>query len=354
MQATVTKNMCTQVDGAPRYHSSAAGTPCYVAGSLVLNANFLSVLAADNSHYTLTMDFNPGYSGTCNYAEFTMRDINADVSTGTFLDIVEISATDGNGNAITATAGNLSLPAGGGITSTIPGNTTRQVVGNSLKLLGHNNASETYDASRSSSTCNYTTVRVKPPDNVWLKTITIKYRPAYGSNSGITTYYNFNGPPRRPANQYISISGITLTPITCPTPLGVELNTFNGNNVDLRSNLLKWTTASEVNNSHFYLERSIDGEFWDHVATINGSGTTDHAQSYVQYDHDFDYKMNYYRLKQYDYDGSEFISEIILIDNSLKAKKITKIVNILGQEVDENFQGMRIIVYEDGSIVKYF
>lgn len=350
MQAVVTTNAVTRGDNTPRYTATNPGAPCYIASSLALNANtFTSATSATNSHFTVTMTFNPGFSGTCNYAQFTIMDINSEESTQTFCDVLEISAIDGNGNAIAATTNALGLPAGGGITTTLASNVNRSLPGgNILKLTGHSSATETTGSFSAGASCAITTVRVKPPDNVWLRSITIKYRPAYGTNTS-NTYYSFS--TLRPANQWISISDITLTPITCPTPLSVDLLSFSGEATD-RNNLLRWETSTEKNNSHFELERSTNEEEWKKIVTIEGSGTTLQQTSYNAFDTDFSPTVNYYRLKQVDYDGTEKFSSIVLIDNSVRTKIVDKIVNTMGQKVDESYKGMKIYIYTDGTVIK--
>ena len=74
--------------------------------------------------------------------------------------------------------------------------------------------------------------------------------------------------------------------------------------------ILSWTTSSETNNDYFVLERSIDGENWDHIFTCDGAGTSTETHIYSFYDaNDLD-GILYYRLMQTDYDGTISYSEI--------------------------------------------
>ncbi len=66
-------------------------------------------------------------------------------------------------------------------------------------------------------------------------------------------------------------------------PLPVELTSFSGSVEGLRNRMV-WTTASELNNSHFDLERSSDGKHFDVIATIIGGGTRNTPASYGAYD----------------------------------------------------------------------
>ena len=104
-------------------------------------------------------------------------------------------------------------------------------------------------------------------------------------------------------------------------PLSVELTDFNGVNVD-NEIALTWTTASEQNNSHFVVERSTDASIWTAIAVENGAGTTTSTQHYTSVDRNPSNGDNYYRLKQFDFDGKMTISDIISVSSSTVNKVI--------------------------------
>lgn len=66
--------------------------------------------------------------------------------------------------------------------------------------------------------------------------------------------------------------------------------------------LLKWATASEINNSHFEIQRSVDGQTFEGIGLVNGYGTTNEYHQYEFLDR-VPKSVNYYRLRQVDYDG---------------------------------------------------
>lgn len=67
---------------------------------------------------------------------------------------------------------------------------------------------------------------------------------------------------------------------------------------------LTWATASELNNSHFEVERSFDAVNFETVGKpIKGAGTTTEVQRYKAMDWDLSEGVVYYRIKQIDYDG---------------------------------------------------
>ncbi|QCR21416.1 T9SS type A sorting domain-containing protein [Pontibacter sp. SGAir0037] len=98
---------------------------------------------------------------------------------------------------------------------------------------------------------------------------------------------------------------------TAPTvaPLPVELTVFN---VSVKSSkpLLQWSTASEINNSHFVIERSSDGYKFSAIGTVKGRGTSLTPSDYNYVDHTPLSGLAYYRLKQVDFDGSYSFSKI--------------------------------------------
>jgi hypothetical protein len=67
--------------------------------------------------------------------------------------------------------------------------------------------------------------------------------------------------------------------------------------------LLNWKTASESNNDYFTIERSQDGLNWIALLNIKGAGNSSETISYQTMDHNAFLGVNYYRLKQTDYDG---------------------------------------------------
>ena len=92
--------------------------------------------------------------------------------------------------------------------------------------------------------------------------------------------------------------------------LPVELIEFNvrESNGDA---ILDWSTASEVNNDYFVLERSVNASQWVEMARVEGHGTTNEQHEYTYTDKYIEKgRTYYYRLKQYDFDGTNDFSEI--------------------------------------------
>jgi hypothetical protein len=65
---------------------------------------------------------------------------------------------------------------------------------------------------------------------------------------------------------------------------------------------LKWSTASEINNHFFTIQRSKDAESWQDVTAVKGSGTRNFRTDYETTDGLPFNGVSYYRLKQTDFD----------------------------------------------------
>jgi hypothetical protein len=127
------------------------------------------------------------------------------------------------------------------------------------------------------------------------------------ATSNIRLRFRLVGPP--PSNPMFSlqtaIDGITLTGsgASCGlASLPVELLNFNAKTKG-RAIALDWATASERDNSHFVVERSADGRAFAAIDEVRGAGTTTVLQQYKYMDEAPLQGLNYYRLKQVDFDG---------------------------------------------------
>lgn len=138
--------------------------------------------------------------------------------------------------------------------------------------------------------------------------------------------------------------------VSTPQALPVELTQFEAVGYP-QWNIVKWTTASEHNSSHFVLHSSYDGENWREIATKDAAGnsTEEVRYSFIDYNQK---ELTYYRLVQVDIDGKYDVYGPISVMKSSRDKEIVKYVNSLGQEVSPDTKGLIIIVYDDGSSEK--
>ncbi len=96
------------------------------------------------------------------------------------------------------------------------------------------------------------------------------------------------------------------------TALPVQLTNFKLTPIDNTYFKLDWTTASEINNYGFELERSGDAQSFYSIAFVRGNGTTAMPHSYTQEDWDVVAETDYYyRLKIIDLRGAYKYSNTI-------------------------------------------
>ena len=124
------------------------------------------------------------------------------------------------------------------------------------------------------------------------------YLAAASGNNNMT--WSFSGSDFAHVGAAINHDGVTFLPI--------ELTYFKGENID-NQNKLTWQTASEKNNHGFHIEKSTNGTDWEEIGFVQGNGTTTEVSNYEFVDNlDFPSledleSLNYYRLKQTDFDG---------------------------------------------------
>src|SRR5690606_33828567 len=80
---------------------------------------------------------------------------------------------------------------------------------------------------------------------------------------------------------------------------------------------LKWTTASEIGNAYFTIERSGTGELqFDSIAVVTGAGDSRNIRHYQAFDRHPLPGVSYYRLRQTDFDGQTTTSNVVRVENS--------------------------------------
>lgn len=103
--------------------------------------------------------------------------------------------------------------------------------------------------------------------------------------------------------------------------LPVELINFRGQYVEEEIQI-DWQTASEQNNKGFLLQRSRNVIDWENLSFVEGMGTTSELQHYTYIDRYPLIGINYYRLKQIDFDEHYEFSEIINVNNAFQSSEI--------------------------------
>jgi hypothetical protein len=165
--------------------------------------------------------------------------------------------------------------------------------------------------------------------------------------------------------------------VTATTIIPVELTSFAATTND-REISITWSTATEINNRGFELERKLDAE-WQKVVFLEGKGTTTEKSDY-SYTDKFTYESFegaiQYRLKQIDFDGSVYYSDAISVEVDFTPKEYTlyqnypnpfnpsttikfalpfdsnvriAVYNLLGEQVDVIFEQVKEVGYHNVS-----
>ena len=141
-----------------------------------------------------------------------------------------------------------------------------------------------------------------------------------GTKTGAFTNSNFPIAGGKYANITVSGGNVTLG-ITNAMVLPVELVNFAANTEGSKTNLT-WATASETNNKGFDIERSYDGTNFSTIGTVKAQGK---AGTYTFVDAQPFNGINYYRLKQVDFDGTETLSKVVSVTTTGKGTSKIKI-----------------------------
>ena len=119
-------------------------------------------------------------------------------------------------------------------------------------------------------------------------------------------------------------------------PLPVEFEAFTGH-LENGKTQLKWSTASESNNDHFTVERSLDGLTFEPITTVPSSGNSSEIQNYAAEDPAPPAANLFYRIIQTDFNGGTSASEIITLDNSPVEDQLSLFPNPTTDRVTLNF-----------------
>jgi len=100
----------------------------------------------------------------------------------------------------------------------------------------------------------------------------------------------------------------------CIYPIPVELTSFAATVNNKGSVVLNWSTATELNNQMFEIERRSKNVQYATIGFVNGFGTTTEPQEYSYIDNTVGTGTYIYRLKQVDFGGQYEYSEEIEVE----------------------------------------
>ena len=318
----------------------------FIAGDILLRSyNFTmlpsAILTWDGS---LTSDNTKGYFVTCGTGHLTMTA----TASGTIYPI-GYSMTEYNPVTLTSASGNVTCDASvsDGVTDVVGSAITSNAVNETWLVVSHTDGAsitlthEWTDGSqgdhdqelsffnRALAEVNERTTTTNP--SPWT-TIGLAGQAAGGdpwdrSSNAVsmlanTTYYF-----------YIAAGAIA--------PLPVSLISFDAE-FQNRSANLKWITASEINNSHFEIERTMNGTDWVTKGSVDGHGTTQIENTYSAADNLEGLVATgtiYYRLKQVDFNGNFTYSMIRSVNISNVPVSIEMYPNPVRDNLNLNWTG---------------
>jgi hypothetical protein len=83
----------------------------------------------------------------------------------------------------------------------------------------------------------------------------------------------------------------------------VELTSFTASAAE-NGIVLNWSTATEINNHGFEIQKSNDKKSWKVAGFVEGNGSSTNMNQYSYIDSNPANGRNYYRIKQLDYNGT--------------------------------------------------
>ena len=168
-------------------------------------------------------------------------------------------------------------------------------------------------------------------DPITLTSVGVGYSNDQMTKEGGTVTINNNGTPLDPSDDFLDYTpplGYTgfddfiyvvtdgnggydwaTVTIEIQAPLPIELYDFNVS-VSSCTIDLNWITASELNNDYFEIQRSADGINYESIGSVPGAGTANSFRNYSFEDRLPLQGLNYYRIKQVDFNRDFSFSPI--------------------------------------------
>ncbi|MBL7934273.1 MAG: T9SS type A sorting domain-containing protein [Bacteroidia bacterium] len=123
------------------------------------------------------------------------------------------------------------------------------------------------------------------------------------------------------------------------SPLPIELISFNaimnGNKVDIN-----WTTATEINNDYFVIEKSKNGINFETLTKLDAAGNSTSIINYTDVDLNPYTGISYYRLKQIDFNGTFSYSKIEAVNYKSDNNGISIFPNPTDKEINLILTGL--------------
>lgn len=119
------------------------------------------------------------------------------------------------------------------------------------------------------------------------------------------------------------VEEIYVDGITCGTnqvnftvsssPLPIIWSSSTTATIKNKQSHISWSVASQVNNSHYFIEYSVDGRSYSEIGKVEGHGNTSETKHYTYIHESPSIGINFYRIKQVDYDGKSSYSDVVSV-----------------------------------------
>ena len=115
------------------------------------------------------------------------------------------------------------------------------------------------------------------------------------------------------SGEVLAITSVAVDNAILPVTYS-KFSTFKNEN----NSILAFSTVSETNNDYFTIERSADARYFEAIGEIKGAGNSAEEKSYSFTDEKPLPGINYYRIKQTDFDGKYAYSEVKSVTHESK------------------------------------
>ncbi len=177
-----------------------------------------------------------------------------------------------------------------------------------------------------------------------------------GGSNGLQPGGGAGGKGDGSTNNSNGAAGRVIIDVVTFTALPIKLSKFSVSNNDDKA-IVSWVTESEINNEVFIIEKSFDGRTFFELEKVHGAGNSYNAINYSIEDKNLNAGINYYRLKQIDYDGQYSYSDIINLNVDKRNAKY-KPVNYFGNTIHlnkENEETYNINIFaSNGALLKTY
>ena len=156
---------------------------------------------------------------------------------------------------------------------------------------------------------------------------------------------------------FIGEENFPMTPQNILLP--IYLHSFSADKHSDRSTKLSWNTSSEINSSHFEIERSHDGAAWEYIGEVVAAGNSTNTRSYDFIDDRLPLNRSknqifYYRLRMVDQDGAFKYSDIRGVNFTINDRGVVSIYpNPASQYFNIDLTGIDFSTEEKATVYIY-